>query len=163
VTPAGTEMKMIVVALVVIVVIVGVLFARSRIAPELNVKVADVPAIFQKLKATGKDSSFAVFAFVPPGYASDRDAINIQFSIDEGKIGVDWVLLGQPNNRDQEKFTRFAKDLGYTVSQREMNNVRFLRVENGDLPTLCQGTISDLYAVPQGIDLLLIPGGFTWP
>jgi len=153
------------VALVVIVVIAigAVVFMRSRIATEVKVKVADVPTIFEKLKTTGKDSSFAVFVFVPPGSTSERDAINIQFSIDQGKIGVDWVLLGQPNIRDQEKFTRFAKSLGYTVSEREMNNVQFFRIENGDLPTLCQGTISDLYAVPQGTDLLLIPEGFTWP
>jgi hypothetical protein len=75
--------------LIIGVVIVLGLIVKSRIVKDVTVKMADIPLIFEKLKATGKDASFATFSFVPTGKTSTADAINIQFSIDRGRIGVD--------------------------------------------------------------------------
>jgi hypothetical protein len=76
---------------------------------------------------------------------------------------LDWVLLGPLNLRDKEKFLQFAGKLGYKVVAREGNKVKYLRVEEGDLPKLCEASIRDLYAISSDTGLGFIPEGFTWP
>ena len=159
-------MKTILIVLVVVVflVIVFTLAKKKIIAPEVKVKMADIPAIFEKLRAVAKDGSFAVFIFTPPEKMSQDEAINVQFSIEQGQIGFDWVLLGPSNIRDKEKFVQLAGRLGYKVVEREMNNVKYLRVEEGgSLPKLCEASIRDLYSISSEAELVLIPEGFTWP
>jgi hypothetical protein len=73
------------------------------------------------------------------------------------------VLLGELNIRDKDEFARFADRLGYTVTELEMNRVKYLRTEEGDLPMSCEAVIRDLYAMPPALELHLIPEGFTWP
>jgi hypothetical protein len=41
--------------------------------------------------------------------------------------------------------------------------VKYLRVEEGDLPKLCEASIRDLYAISSDTGLGFIPEGFTWP
>jgi hypothetical protein len=157
-------MKIVLIILVVAVVLV-VVFAltKMKIVTGAKVKMVDIPAIFEKVRASGKDGSFATLAFCPPGTTSPDEAINVQFSVEGGRIGVDWVLLGPPNIRDKEKFVQLAGSLGYKVVEREMNNVKYLRVEDGNLPRLCEASIRDLYSIPSDAELELIPDGFTWP
>jgi hypothetical protein len=155
--------KVMTIIFIIIAVAIVLLIVKSRIVPDVKVKTADIPLIYEKLKSTGKDANFAVFAFTPPEASSVDDAINIQFSIDKGKIGVDWVLIGGHNIQDKGKFAQFAGQLGYTVTALEMNHVKYLRVEDGDLPKLCEAVISNLYSMPRDTDLHLIPQGFTWP
>jgi hypothetical protein len=137
---------------------------KLRVARELEVKMAAIPAIFVRLQATGKDSSFAVLGFLPPGKTSVQDdGFNVQFSIEGGRIGFDWVLIAPANIRDKDKFVQFAGRLGYKVVACEGNKVKYLRVENGDLPKLCEAVIRDLYSVSPDTDLYFNPDGFTWP
>ena len=150
--------------IILAVVVVLFLVVKSRIATELNVKQSVIPSIFERLQETGKDGSFAVLGFLPPGKTSpEDDGINVQFSIENGRIGFDWVLLGPSNIRDKEKFTQFAAGLNYKVGEHEMNGVKYLRVEEGDLPKLCETLIRDLYSIPSDTDLYFNPDGFTWP
>jgi hypothetical protein len=150
--------------LIIIAVIILVLVVKSRKATELNIKTAAIPAIFEKLKTTGKDRSFAVLGFMPPGKTSPQnDGVNVQFSIEGNQIGLDWVLIGPTNIRDKDKFIRFATELGCTVVEREMNKVKYLRVEEGDLPRLCEALIRDSYSVSPDTDLYFNPDGFAWP
>ena len=158
-------MKTILVILGAIGALLAVLsLAKRKFVAESKVKMADIPAIFDRLRAAGKDGSFAVFIFTPAGKSSPDEAINIQFSNEGGRIGLDWVLLGSPNVRDKEKFVQFVERLGYKVSVREMNDVKYLRVEEGgSLPQLCEASLRDLYSISPEADLDLIPEGFTWP
>ena len=151
--------------LVLLVVVLAIVFTmvKKLVVGDVTVKMADIPAIFEKLRIGGKDGSFAVFIFTPPGKASPDEAINLQFSIEQGQIGLDWVLLGPLNLRDKEKFLQFAGKLGYKVVAREGNKVKYLRVEEGDLPKLCEASIRDLYAISSDTGLGFIPEGFTWP
>ena len=104
---------MLVTLIVVIVILVSfVALMKKKIVVEPKVKVADVPAIFEKLRAAGKDGSFAALAFTPPG---EPEAVNIQFSIEDGRIGLDWVLIGPLNIRDKKRFAQFAEKLGYRI------------------------------------------------
>jgi len=155
---------LIILVMLVVLVIVFALAKSKFVAAEAKVKMADIPAIFEKLRAVGKDDSFAVFCFTPLGKESPGEAINVQFSIERGRIGFDWVLLGPPNIRDRDKFFQLAQRLGYKVIEREMNNVKYLRVEEGgSLPALCEASIRDLYSISSDTILDLIPEGFRWP
>jgi hypothetical protein len=72
-------------------------------------------------------------------------------------------VLYQPRNiEDEGRFVAFARNRGFTFKSQELNGVRYLRVESGDLVALCRGVITDLYAVPPGEKIELIAEGFEW-
>jgi len=149
---------------VVILAVVWALAKKRFVAANVKVKIADIPSIFERLHATAKEGSFAVFMFTPPGEPSPDGAINLQFSVEGGRVGLDWVLIAPSNVRDQARFVQFAERLGYRVAEREMNQVKYLRIEEGgSLPRLCESTIRDLYSLSPDSDLDLIPEGFSWP
>lgn len=133
-------------------------------AAEAKVTMADIPAVYDKLRASSKDGHFAVFMFMPTGSQPSDDAINVQLSVEGGRVGLDWVLLGSQNIRDKERFIQLAANLGYQVMDREMNGVKYLRVEDGgSLPRLCEATIRELYSISPAAELDLLPEGFAWP
>ena len=145
------------------VAVVFFFIVKSRIVTGATVKMADIPAIFNKLKATGKDANFAAFCFRAPGTTLTDNAVNVQFSIEGGQIGFDWVLICQQNIQDKDKFVQLAEQLGHKVVACEGNKVKYLRVTDGDLPKLCEASIRDLYSIPLDAKLELIPEGFAWP
>ena len=110
---------------------------RARVMTPQPVSVSQLSSIFDQLNANHKDGSWAAFTFCPPDEpASDQTAVNLQYSVAGGKIGFDWILLAPRNIADQDKIVAFMKDKHYTVSEREMNGVRYFRVEDGDLVQL---------------------------
>ena len=155
-------MKTLLVIVVVLAVVVGLVFLiRSRIVPTRSATVADIPPIFSKL-ATLKDGSFAVFMFDSP-LSHGGDAVNLQYSVEHGTVGLDWVLLGSTNIADKEKVAAFAAQLGHHLSERVMNKVHYLRAEGRGLDRLGTSIIVELYGVPRDAQLELITEGFEWP
>ena len=148
----------------VILVVAVAACAKKKIVADTPVAlVSQIPEVFERLKKEGKDGSFAVFMFLPPEKPNSDDAINIQFSIEGGRIGLDWCLVGPSNIRDKEKFERLVASLGYKILPREMNQVQYLRIEEGSLPVLCERVICDLYAKKSDTKLEMVVEGFTWP
>jgi hypothetical protein len=148
----------------VVIVVVLLVFAKKKIVADMPVcDVSQIPAVFERLKKDGKDGSFAVFMFQPPDQPSADDAINIQFSIEAGRIGLDWCLIGPSNIRDKEKFERFVSGRGFKIQLREMNGVKYLRTADGDLPRLCQQVVCDLYTKKPESKLDMVIEGFSWP
>jgi hypothetical protein len=149
---------------------VGVCVFILRLA-KIKVVVADspvctvqqIPEVFGRLQQEGKDGSFAVFMFQGPNTSTPNNAINVQFSIEDGHIGLDWCLIGAINIRDEEKVARFIADLGYSARAKEENKVKYLRVDQGDMPQLCQKIITQLYAQPSTRKLDMVVEGFSWP
>jgi hypothetical protein len=155
-------LKALAIALIVVAIVVALVFLiRGRIVPTRSATVADIPPILTKL-ATLKDGSFAVFMFDSP-LSPGGDAVNLQYSVEHGAVGLDWVLLGQTNIADKEKVAAFAAQLGHTMTEREMNNVRYLRVEGRELDKLGASIIVELYGIPRDAQLELITEGFEWP
>lgn len=147
-----------------IVYVLGTLRSR-RSAPSATtstVRVADAPRVLQQLQASGSDGSFAVFMFNAPNGAGADHVVNLQFSIEGGRPGLDWVLMAPQNIRDQDRFVRLAEDLGYTAEAREMNDVRYLRVEHGDLARLSMAVMQDLYGFQPTDEVELLVEGFDW-
>jgi hypothetical protein len=125
--------------------------------------VGQLSLIFDRLKTEGKDGSYAAFVFQPPGRPRDDDSVNIEFSVEGGRIGLDWCLIAPANIRDQEKYEQFVTSLGYQFRSCEMNQVKFLRIDEGNLPQLCEKVVCDLYHSRRDTRLDLVVEGFTWP
>jgi len=150
------------VILVVIAVVAGlVLLIRSRIVPTRYATVADIPAIVVRL-ATLKDGSFAVFMFTSPA-APGSEAVNLQYSVEHGTVGLDWVLLSATNIADKDRLAAFAAELGHPMTEHEMNKVRYLRTEGAGHDRLGTSIVLEFYGVPRTAQLELITEGFDWP
>ncbi len=79
----------------------------SEYAVSALVTSKDVQNVWKALTSTGSEGSFAVFLL--PLESSQEESTNIQFSIENGKPGVDWVLLSPTNIRDKNQFIKEAK------------------------------------------------------
>jgi hypothetical protein len=149
-------------AIFVVVVLLACFFLRR--GNEAGVKLSEIPAVFEKVKAAGKDATFAQFCFGIVDETVKDNAVNVQFSIEGGKIGYDWVLICEVNRRDRDKFLELAQRLGRTVTeQKAPNGCEYLRVEDGDLVQLCKASICELYGLPETAMVELVWEGFEWP
>ncbi len=153
-------------ALFVIVAAAGlialVLSGKAGVAQETTVRLSQIPSVFEQLKSTGSDASFAVI--IPSASRTETDeALNIQFSIENDRIGLDWVLLSPVNIRDKEKFEACARRNGFRVDEVEMNDVRYLRTEERGADRLCQIVLKELYGLTDEDTLDLIVESFEWP
>lgn len=136
---------------------------QARIITPSSVSVSQIPAVFDQLKAAHKDASWAVFVFrAPGGPASDQTAVNLQYSVANGAIGLDWVLLAPRNIADKDRIAAFIKERHYRVSERELNGVRFLRVEDGDLVQLGKQIVGEFYHLQNDSRMEFNKDGFEW-
>ena len=135
---------------------------RTRIMTPVPVSVSQLSTVFDQLNANHKDGSWAAFTFCPPDEpASDQTSVNLQYSVEGGKIGFDWVLLAPRNIADKDKIVAFMKDKHYTVLEREGNGVRYLRVEDGDLVQLGK-QIAGFYHLQADSQMGMFTDGFEW-
>lgn len=149
----------IVVAIAIIWLLVVLLRSRdSRQEPTFATR-AQIPSIVSKLQQTGRDGSFVVFIFSIPGN-HDETLPNLQYSIENGQLGFDWVLVAPQNIQDETLVTDFVKRLGYTLSKREINDVPYLRIEGESVEDLGLKILRDLYQLPADTKLQLIVEGF---
>jgi hypothetical protein len=153
------------IALIIIACLVGITFVvllvRSRVTPTYPVTARDIPAIISQLERSAKNGHFVALMFVPPG-STDGESVNLQYSIDSGVVGLDWVLNGQRNSADQAKVSDFAAKLGHRLDEREMNGVRYLRVTGSGISELGANIIQDCYHVSPDAKLGMITEGFNW-
>jgi hypothetical protein len=135
---------------------------RSRVAEQYVVHIDDVPRVFQQLQAHGREGSFAVFMFSEHGKPGDENGINLQFSIEHGRPGLDWVLAAPVNIRDERRVFEFLLARHAKPRRLHANGVTYLRVEDGDLVQLCQHIMSGLYGIKADEAVDLLPEGFAW-
>jgi hypothetical protein len=129
----------------------------TRIMTPVSVSVSQLPTVFDQLKANHKDASWAAFAFCPPGEPdSEQTAVNLQYSVENGKIGLDWILLMPRNKADKDKIVAFIQDRHHMLLEREGNGVRYLRVEDGDLVQLGMQILEEFYHIPSDGEINMI-------
>jgi len=145
------------IAIVGAIVWLVIMFARTRTASQGQTFATpdELPSIVTKLEKTGHDGSFVVFMFSLRGNRDDLFP-NLQYSIENGRLGLDWVLLAPQNIKDESKLTDFIKGLGFSVLKREMNDVRYLRVEGNGLDNLGVRILRDFYHLKPDAKLELI-------
>lgn len=153
--------------IIIVACIVGVallvLLARKKIsiAPTYSVTSRDIPEVISQLDRSSQNGHFAVLMFVPPS-STDGEAVNLQYSIESGTVGMDWVLIGPRNIADREKISEFASKLGHRLDEREMNGVHYLRVTGSGISELGAKIIQDFYHISPGTKLEMITEGFKW-
>ena len=76
-----------------------------------TIAVADVGEVFRQISAQGVETSFAVFA-IPTGEEDKDDALEIQFSVEDGKTGLDWILMSPANIEEKPKVIQYAASKG---------------------------------------------------
>jgi len=135
------------------------LFWRSRRDPGVQRKtiaVADVADVFRHISAQAVETSFAVFIIQREG---DDDPVEIQFSVEDGKAGLDWILMSPPNIEQKPKVIEYAASKDFAWQEKEMNDWQYMRIGDGDIAGLCASLIADLYAAEQ---VELKYGGFRY-
>lgn len=140
----------------------AIVLLKSRMVPSIHVTVADIPRVLAKVSTAKRTPAFAAIVFTTPDRPNPTDAVNLQFSLENGRVGFDWVLLGQRNIEDKATFVGFVTRRGYSFTERTENGVTSLRIEDGDLAELCADVVTGLYARPRSEPLDLIVEGFEW-
>lgn len=151
---------------IIFILISGLLLYAYKVNSSLSneisffkISVNDVPAIFTQLKDKGRDSSYSTFVFFPRN-PNEESHVEIQFSIENGTIGFDWVLLGDIKSRDTKRFTELTNKYGYSFTEMTGNGVEYLRVEDGDLVNLCRRVMVEMYGVKPSSFMELIAARF---
>ncbi len=135
-------------------------FAPARLP---SVRTEDIPAVLAALSSEGHDGDFAAFLFGESGQPPARmDALNVQFSIEDERMGIDWVLLAPPNIENQTRFVAFLEGNGRSVQQRQVNDVGSLRVEGDGLAELLHELLQTEFGVGPDQTLELVASGFEW-
>ena len=135
---------------------------QARVMTPTVVSVRQLSSVFDQLNTNHKDASWAAFTFCPPDEpASDQTSVNLQYSVEGGKIGFDWILLAPRNIADKEKIVAFIKNKHYTVLEREGNGVKYLRVEDGDLVQLGK-QMAEFYHLQADSQMGMFVDGFEW-
>ena len=134
--------------------------SRFRLRNGPTITLRDLPRAVAALTREGRDGDFLVVLFGPTG--EDGGRLNLQFSIEDDRLGIDWVLLSGANVADRARIVGFVQARGHVARELEMNGVRYLRVEDGDLAGLAHAILSELYRVGPGAPLDLIVEGFTF-
>lgn|SRR5665647_2593427 len=86
---------------------------------------------------------------------------NLQFSIENGTVGLDWVLLEPRNIADEVRIAEFIASKGHAVTEMGINDVEYLRVEDGDICELGLSIVEEFYKMPRDADIGILVSGFT--
>lgn len=151
-------------AVIVIGCIIGTLIIASyvrHVGPRCSITTTNIPDIISQLKRSGGEGHFVVLLFVP-FKTGNGEAVNLQYSIENGVVGLDWVLLSPRNIADQQEIKKFAAGLGFQFEEHEQNDCRYLRVVGPGIGDLGVKIIQDFYKMDPDTTLNLITEGFKW-
>ena len=131
--------------------------------PRQLVRLADIPGVLQLVSATRHNGTFAVFLFGEGGKPpAPKDALNVQFSIEHRRVGLDWVLLAPANIAARGRVAAFFEERRIPLTTSTMNDVSQLRTETGDLAALCSDLLRTVFGVTHAQEMELISEGFAW-
>jgi hypothetical protein len=130
---------------------------------ERTVRVSDIWQVVDQLDRKGCHASWVMFMFNTsvPSAATDDQCINLQYSIEDGQLGLDWILLGERNIVDQKSMSRFSKRRGHTLIDRETNDVSYIRIEDGDIRALGLQIVERCYGVSRDTNIGVLHEGFA--
>jgi hypothetical protein len=129
---------------------------------ERTIRMPQMPQVVAQLAAEGDECAWAMFMFYTQVHsqATDDQCLNLQYSIEQGTLGLDWILLGERNIADQEAICQFARRKGHSVKRGQTNGVRYLRIEGDELAALGPDIAARLYGVNRTTDIGLLVDGF---
>lgn len=145
---------------VFLVILAGIILRslRSRgVQDPLSPTIDEIPSIVAALERKSFDGAFVVFLFTLPGN-NDELLPNLQYSMENRRVGLDWVLEAPQNIKDETAVADFIKLNGYTISK-DMEDVHYLRVEGEGIDQLGVKILRDFYHLPPDTKLELIVDG----
>ena len=135
---------------------------RRAKASRAFVGIQDFSALIAALQAGGQDGSFWA-ALVPGTEQGDGCAANLQFSIENGELGMDWVLVAQSNIALKERFMRIAAEEGLEPREVEMNGVKYVRATGArDWARIGGRLLSEMFGEARTAKMPLVVTGFKW-
>ena len=150
-------MKIYIIGLLLCMFVLLFYFYRRKRRGVVSYKIRSdkVGKVYNEISEQAVETSFSVFV-IP---RLNQEPVEVQFSIENGRAGLDWILESEPNKEQRPKIERYISAKGYDYQEKEMNNWHYLRVENGDLVQLCVGIIRDVY---HSDEIILKYGGFCF-
>ena len=147
---------------VFLAIVAGTVLLKSGVLSTIEVTVADIPHVLSKVSVASRTPAFAEFVFTTPDRPTRADAVHLRLSRENGRTGVDWLLVAPRNIEDKDAFIGFAKRRGYALDERTNNGVRYLRIEDADPAQVCAEVITKLYFRPRSEPMQLKVEGFDW-
>ena len=136
----------------------GLLRSRDKGIKIRTISICDIGEVYRQISNQCVETSFAVFVISPP-QSDAEEPVEVQFSVEDGITGLDWILMSESNKREKQRVIQYALSKGTEWKECEMNNWIYLRIGRGDLVELCTSLIKDLYDVE---DVQLKYGGFKY-
>ena len=123
---------------------------------------SDFPALIAALKDSGRNGSFWV-VLIPGTEKVDGLAANLQFSIEDDELGMDWVLIAQSNLELKGRFLRLASFEGLKPQEVEQNGVKYVRATGDkDWPNIGKKILEQMFDQDKLTKMPLIVTGFQW-
>lgn len=136
-------------------------FREPHLPNSSTVVLSEIARLYSALESSGSDGSFAVL--IPPALEGETDALNIQFSIERGAIGLDWYLLSPVNVRDKKQFVALLQAEDAPLREAGTEDCRYIRTQDPRAPLLCRRVLEEMYGVTDDVKLDLVAEGFDWP
>ncbi len=131
-------------------------------ARDLVVTLDDVARIHDAVRVATKKEVFAAF-LIPYDQEEKSDGLpSVEYSQEDGVIGLDFVLLSKANLAKRESFEHLAASVGYTVVSRSMADVPYLRVVGDDLPNLMRETLVHVFGVGPNEEMAIVLEGVDY-
>lgn len=129
---------------------------------QTEIQTHELPELVEAMSQGTAKVRYAALIFTTPDRPADEDSLNLQVSMEDGKAGVYWVLLGGRNIEDEERFRTFALEKGLEPFVRTQNGVSYLRIEDLDVPGFTESVVTEMYNLPADEPVGLVFEGFEW-
>ena len=136
---------------------------RPRALPVRLIELTELPDLLATMALAPDEPVYAGLWFNTADQPDPEDAVNLNFSREDGNVGLDWILREGRNVRDRDLFLDFARTRGFEPKAQSKNGVSYLRVEAGDILALAAGLVTELYGVPPAQPMKMVCEGFDWP
>lgn len=127
-----------------------------------DVRLAELHEIVDAMSSGSARARYAGLTFNTGDRPAPRDSVNLNLSVEGGKVGFDWVMIGRRNRQDGALFRSFARTRGVDALVRSCNGVTYLRIECDDVADFTARVVTDMYRQPHDRPLKLVHEGFTW-
>ena len=126
------------------------------------VTISELPELIKALNASKTNGSFFVL-LIPNTAESDGYNANLQYSIEDNEIGIDWVLIAKSNINNKDKFEEIIKNKGLNCKHLSGNNVDYIRATgNKNMEEIGKSLLQEMFSVTAETKFQLIITGMTW-
>jgi hypothetical protein len=134
------------------------------VKPPRSILVRQVPSVVEQLTTKHKYPSWAhaIFIFFPAGERhSNKTEVNLGYSVENGKVGLEWSRSTRRNHADKDKVIAFLQERHQTVVEQD-SRIRYFRVEGENIIELGMQLLQEFYHLPDNAEIGMYTVGFDW-